>query len=65
MQLRSLLLAGLCTFALPGCVVSVTETEHPASLAPLAHGPVANDAPHGISQARLRRARRDDAQVCG
>ena len=54
MQLRSLLLAGLCTLALPGCVVSVTDTGRPDSLAPLAHGPIANDAPHGISQTRLQ-----------
>ena len=58
MRLRSLLIAGLCMPALSGCVVSVSETEHAASLAPLnqgpmAHGPIANDAPHGISQARL------------
>ena len=53
MRLRSLLMTGLCALALPGCVVSVTETEHASSLAPLAHGPIANDALHGISQARL------------
>ncbi len=53
MRLRSLLMAGLCTLALSGCVVSVTETERAASLAPIAHGPIANDAPHGVSQARL------------
>jgi CubicO group peptidase (beta-lactamase class C family) len=53
MSLRSLLLAGLCTMALPGCMVSVTETQRPASLAPLAHAPIANDAPHGMSQSRL------------
>jgi CubicO group peptidase (beta-lactamase class C family) len=53
MSLRSLLLAGLCTLALPGCMVSVTETQRPAPLAPLAHAPIANDAPHGMSQSRL------------
>jgi CubicO group peptidase (beta-lactamase class C family) len=53
MSHRSLLLAGLCTMALPGCMVSVTETQRPASLAPLAHAPIANDAPHGMSQSRL------------
>ncbi len=52
MRLRSLLMAGLCTLALSGCVVSVTDGA--ANLAPLAHGPIANDAPHGISQARLQ-----------
>ena len=60
MQLRTLLLAGLSLAALPGCVVSVTEAERPrASLSPmpqppLSHGPIVNDAPHGISQARLQ-----------
>jgi len=60
MSLRSMLLAGLCTLALPGCVVSVTEERLAAApLSPLAHGPVlhdsvASDAPHGISQARLK-----------
>ena len=56
MKLRSMLLAGLGAFALPGCVVSVTDTERPAALAPLAplaHAPITNDAPHGISQSRL------------
>ena len=54
MRLRSLLMAGLCTLALSGCVVSVSETEHGAGFAPLGHGPLANDAPHGISQTRLQ-----------
>ena len=54
MRLHSALMAGLCTLALSGCVVSVSETERVASLAPLAHGPIANDAPHGISQTRLQ-----------
>lgn len=54
MRLRSMLLAGLCALALPGCIVSVTETDRLAPVAPLAHGPIANDAPHGISQARLQ-----------
>lgn len=55
MQLRTMLLAGLCLGALPGCVVSVTETERALpSLAPLTHGPIANDAPHGLSQTRLQ-----------
>ena len=53
MPLRSMLLAGLCALALPGCVVSVTDTERLAPLAPLAHPPIANDSPHGISQSRL------------
>ena len=39
--------------ALPGCVVSVTDAARPNTFAPLAHAPVANDAPHGISQSRL------------
>ncbi len=57
--MRNLLLAGLGALALPGCMVSVTETTRPAPMAaaamnqPLAHRPVLNDAPHGISQARL------------
>lgn len=54
MQLRTMLLAGLCLGALPGCVVSVTETERAPSLAPLSHGPITNDAPHGLSQTRLQ-----------
>jgi CubicO group peptidase (beta-lactamase class C family) len=64
MSLRTLLLAGFCTLALPGCVVSVTETERRLAPEPMAHGPmqhgpmahghIANNAPHGISQARLK-----------
>ncbi|MEQ1782101.1 MAG: serine hydrolase domain-containing protein [Hyphomonadaceae bacterium] len=57
MRLRSLLLAGLCTLALSGCVVSVTDgaaSLAPLTQAPMAHGPIVNDAPHGISQARLQ-----------
>lgn len=71
MQLRSILLAGLCTLALSGCVVSVTETDHLAAVAPLAHGPVTNDAPHGISQPRLgvldatMRKYVDDGKIAG
>jgi CubicO group peptidase (beta-lactamase class C family) len=51
MALRSLLLAALAATALSGCVVSVDETTRFAP--PLAHGPIHNDAPHGISQSRL------------
>ena len=57
MRLRSLLLGGLCTLALSGCVVSVTDgaaSLAPLNQAPMAHGPIVNDAPHGISQARLQ-----------
>jgi len=57
MSLRSMLLAGLCTLALSGCVVSVTEER--LAPAPLAHGlvlhdPAVADTPHGISQVRLK-----------
>jgi len=64
-------MAGLCTLALSGCVVSVSETERVASLTPLAHGPIANDAPHGISQTRLQvldatmRSYIDDGKLAG
>jgi CubicO group peptidase (beta-lactamase class C family) len=51
--MRTILLAGLGALALSGCMVSVTETQRPPMAMPLAHGPVADDAPHGISQARL------------
>ncbi len=51
MALRSMLLAALGATALSGCVVSVDETTRFAP--PLAHGPITNDAPHGISQSRL------------
>jgi CubicO group peptidase (beta-lactamase class C family) len=54
MQLRKMLLAGLCLGALPGCVVSVTETERPPAFAPLSPGPITNDAPRGLSQTRLQ-----------
>lgn len=53
MALRSMLLAGLCTLALPGCVIAVDETTRFAPTHPLAHGPIHNDAPRGMSQARL------------
>lgn len=51
MALRSMLLAALGATALSGCVISVDETTRLAP--PLAHGPIINDAPHGMSQARL------------
>lgn len=62
--MRKLLLAGIGALALSGCVVAVTETARPTPMAampmappldhpPLQHGPIVNDAPHGISQARL------------
>jgi CubicO group peptidase (beta-lactamase class C family) len=54
MALRSMLLATLAATALTGCMVSVTDTTRPDSYAPLAHGPIQNDAPHGISQVRLK-----------
>lgn len=53
MALRSMLLAGLCALALPGCVLAVEETTRFAPSPPLAHGPIQNDAPRGMSQARL------------
>ena len=71
MQLRTMLLAGLCLASLPGCVVSVTETDRAPMLAPLAHGPIANDAPHGLSQSRLQvldatmRKYVDDGKIAG
>ncbi len=52
--MRRMMLAGIAALALPGCMVSVTETGRPSGYAPLAHAPIANDAPHGISQARLK-----------
>jgi CubicO group peptidase (beta-lactamase class C family) len=54
MALRSMLLATLAATALTGCMVSVTDTTRPDSYAPLAHGTIQNDAPHGISQVRLK-----------
>lgn len=48
MALRSMLLAGLCALALPGCVLAVEETTRFAPTPPLAHGPIHNDAPHGM-----------------
>ena len=62
--MRKLLLAGIGVLALSGCVVAVTETARPTPMAampmapppdhpPLQHGPIVDDAPHGISQARL------------
>jgi CubicO group peptidase (beta-lactamase class C family) len=52
-----MLLAGLGALALSGCVLAVTETERapsaPLMTSPLAYGPIVNDAPHSISQARL------------
>jgi len=54
--MRNVLLAGIGAIALTGCVVSVTdERVAPNSLShgPMSHGAVANDAPHGLSQARL------------
>lgn len=54
MALRSMLLAGLCALTLPGCVLAVEETTRFAPTPPLAHGPIHNDAPHGISQVRLK-----------
>ena len=58
MQLKNALLAAAGALALSGCLVSVTDTERPPLSAmpmapPLAHGPIHNDAPHGMSQARL------------
>ncbi len=50
MALRSMLLATLAATALSGCVIATNETTR---LAPLSHGPIHNDAPHGISQSRL------------
>ena len=52
-------------------MVSVTETERAPTLAPLAHGPIANDAPHGLSQSRLQvldatmRKYVDDGKIAG
>ena len=60
MHLRATLLASLCLAALPGCVVSVTETEKvPPSLASMIGGPNYHDhtdsAGYGdISQSRLQ-----------
>lgn len=62
--MRKLLLVGIGALALSGCVLAVTETARPAPVAvipmarpleqpPLQHGPIVNDAPHGVSQARL------------
>ncbi len=58
MSLRSMLLAGLCTLALPGCVVSVTEERlAPAPLAPLAHGPAVHDAAADSASRRISHER--------
>lgn len=54
MALRATLLAALSATALSGCMISVDETTRLAPVAPLAHGTIINDAPHGISQARLK-----------
>jgi CubicO group peptidase (beta-lactamase class C family) len=49
MRIKTLLLAGLSTFALGGCVLAVTETQRQPALhaqpmaPPLEHGPVRND----------------------
>lgn len=51
MALRPMLLAALSVTALFGCMISVDETTRLAL--PLAHGPISQDAPHGVSQARL------------
>lgn len=60
--MRNILLTGLSALALTGCMVSVTETTRPAAMPafsaipdapPIAHGPIVNSAPHGLSQARL------------
>ncbi len=54
MALRATLLAALSATALTGCMISVDETTRLSPMAPLAHGTIINDAPHGISQARLQ-----------